>query len=52
MSSLYTIEYDLRTSRLDVPEFPFYWILVASFAVLCLVMIALIVKRIRMVAKR
>ena len=50
-SGLYELSYDVRSSMLNVPDFPFYVVLAASFAVLFLVMVVLIVQRIGEIVK-
>lgn len=51
LASLYQMKFDVRTSRLEIPEFPIYWVLVIGFILLCVVMIAFIVQGIRKVIK-
>ena len=43
--SLHVLEYGAKSSMLDIPNFPFYVILVISFTILCLAMVVLLIQR-------
>lgn len=45
MQSLRVLEYGAKSSMLDIPNFPFYVILVLSFIILCLAMVVLLIQR-------
>ena len=46
MAGLYELSFDVRSSMLNIPDFPFYVVLSLSFATLSIVMIVLIIQRI------
>ena len=52
VASLYSWDFDVKSSMLDVPQFPFYWLLVLSFAMLCIAMVTLLIQRIAELVKR
>jgi TRAP-type C4-dicarboxylate transport system permease small subunit len=45
--SLATIRYDLSSDSLNVPFYPFYWVLVFGYVVLMLVIITLLIRTLR-----
>lgn len=51
MAGLYELSFDVRSSMLNIPDFPFYVVLSVSFATLSLVMIVLIIQRISELVK-
>lgn len=50
-AGLYELSYDVRSSMLNIPDFPFYVVLSFSFATLSLVMVILIIQRISELVK-
>jgi TRAP-type C4-dicarboxylate transport system permease small subunit len=46
-AGLYEMSYDVRSSMLQVPNFPFYVVLVVSFALLCLAIVYTIIRKVR-----
>jgi len=52
LASLYAWDFDVKSSMLDVPTFPVYWLLVLSFAMLCIAMVTLLIQRIAELVKR
>ncbi len=50
-SGLYAAQYQMSSSMLRIPTAPFYYILVASFAVLGIAMIAVIIKNVGVLRK-
>lgn len=51
-AGLYELSYDVRSSMLEIPDFPFYVVLALSFAILSLVMVVLIIQRMAELLKR
>ena len=49
--SIVVMQLDLTTSLLRVPNFPFFWVLVLGYAVLCLVMITHLIQHLAKAVK-
>ena len=52
VASLYSWDFDVKSSMLDVPQFPFIMLLALSFAMLCIAMVTLLIQRIAELVKR
>lgn len=51
-AGLYELSFNVKSSMLKIPDFPFYVVLATSFAVLSLIMVVLIIQRIAELVKR
>ena len=49
--SLIVLEYGARSSMLEIPKFPFYVVLIASFSLLCLAMVVILIQSIAKAVK-
>jgi TRAP-type C4-dicarboxylate transport system permease small subunit len=45
VAGFFTLDFDVRSSLLEIPNFPFYVVLSISFIILCCAMISLIIRR-------
>jgi TRAP-type C4-dicarboxylate transport system permease small subunit len=52
MQSLHVLDYGAISSMLHIPNFPFYVVLVVSFAMLCLAMVVVLIQRTAEAVKR
>ena len=52
LAAKYAFDYHLNSAMLDIPDFPFYGVLTLGFAVLCLAIVPLLIKKIAEAVKR